>query len=61
MTKKQHGMTNKKNALKSGRTETLSTQRCTPEVREYMHSGNTTPADKIEAWALAEIGKLNKR
>ena len=54
---KPHFNKGKKHALKSGRTATLSTQRCTPQVREYMLSGKTTPADKIEAWAMAEINK----
>jgi hypothetical protein len=54
--KKQHGNTGKKNALKSGRTAQL-TVRVTPEVYEYLKSGETSAGDKIERLVLDSIAK----
>ena len=54
MTKKPHGNTGKKNALKSGRTERTAV-RVTPQVKDYLKRGKTSEADKIERLVLSAI------
>lgn len=57
--KKPHGNTGKKNALKTGRSKQLGATRMTPEVYEYLRSGETSAADKIERLVINEINKSN--
>lgn len=54
-TKKQHGNTGKKNALKSGRSKQIGATRVTPVVYDYLKSGETSAADKIERLVMNEI------
>lgn len=58
--KKQHGNTGKKNALKSGRSKQIGAVRVTPEVLEYLKSGETSAADKIERLVMNEINGGDK-
>lgn len=52
---KPHGNTGKKNALKSGRSKQIGAVRVTPIVYDYLKSGGTSAADKIERLVMNEL------